>query len=464
MIRLLRKQYGIVRARIRNRYARRRISYTEYLMRYFWNFKVTESGRVIVYAAALVQILAWYSLTLPVYQLVVGLSFLMAGSMILGWLQVPRISVKGNVPERMTVGAPAQARFTLTNRGTRVARELGAWFFWTPFGRQHSKVGLSISGKDVVGMKHHTGPKFLERILTTPETTVESLEPGEETSIHLDMQFNRRGIYELPKLRVYSQFPFNVYRTPARLDADSVTLRKNTVIVLPDFVPAEGIDLPASRNHQPGGISLTSDVGESPEYIGSREYRSGDNVRRIDFRGWARRGEPVVREYQEEYFCRIAVIMDTYVRDAQSAAALEGVVRLTAAIADALSGGEYIIDLFAAGPDLYVFRSGRNTAHFDNILEILACLEGSHDNPFDEVGPALQDEIANISTAVFVFMDWDKTREQLVRMALESGAAIKIYLVCDGATTLPIEGADVLADSVMVFTSDEVARGAYEIL
>ena len=89
MIRLLRKQYGIVRARIRNRYTRRRISYTEYLMRYFWNFKVTESGRVIVYAAALVQILAWYSLTLPVYQLVVGLSFLMAGSMILGWLQVP---------------------------------------------------------------------------------------------------------------------------------------------------------------------------------------------------------------------------------------------------------------------------------------------------------------------------------------------------------------------------------------
>jgi hypothetical protein len=36
-------------------------------------------------------------------------------------------------------------------------------------------------------------------------------------------------------------------------------------------------------------------------------------VRRIDFRSWARLGKPVVREYQEEYYCRIALILDTHV-------------------------------------------------------------------------------------------------------------------------------------------------------
>ena len=464
MLRLLRGFYARLRDRIRRYRARRRIPYTEYLVRYFITYRMTASGRAVAFTLILVNVLAWYNLQIPVYQLVVGLSFLMVTDYLFGHFRRAQVILDGGIPEKATAGVMAEARYTLANGGTRDIRELGGSFFWIPLGRQHLATRYSFEGAHGANVTRSTDAGYLPNSVRSPEAMIESLRPGESTELTVDLMFDRRGIYQLPRLRVYSQFPFNLFRTPAKVFAEPPTNQRNTVMVLPDFIPASGIDLPASRIHQPGGISLTSDIGESPEYIGSREYRTGDNVRRIDFRGWARHGSPVVREYQEEYFCRVAVIMDTYVKRGESDAMLEGTIQLTAAIAHARSDGEYIVDLFAAGPDLYVFRTGRSTAHFENILEILACLDRSETNPFVEIEPALREAVSMLSTAVFVFMDWDEAREQIVQMAQEFGCSVKVYIVRDGETTLAIEGAKAMVESIRVFTPAAVARGAYEVL
>jgi uncharacterized protein (DUF58 family) len=137
------------------------------------------------------------------------------------------------------------------------------------------------------------------------------------------------------------------------------------------------IDLPVGRKYQPGGLHLVSHVGDSEEFIGNREYRPGDRLRDIHHAAWARTGFPIVREFQEEYLCRIAMIVDTLAppRDTAARQDLEAALSLAAAIADALSRQEYVVDLFAAGPDLYHFQAGRGLAYLDNILDILACLE-----------------------------------------------------------------------------------------
>ena len=56
-------------------------------------------------------------------------------------------------------------------------------------------------------------------------------------------------------------------------------------------------------------------------------------------------------------------------------AQLEAAISLSASVADSLSQGEDIIDFFAAGPDLYVFRTGQRIGQFENLLELLACVE-----------------------------------------------------------------------------------------
>jgi len=223
-----------------------------------------------------------------------------------------------------------------------------------------------------------------------------------------------------------------------------------TLLVQPFFHPLEGIDVPVRPRYQPGGIALTSRVGESPEYIGNREYRPGDSVRHMDHRAWARLTKPAVREYQEEYYCRLALVLDTYVpgvrpQPRRGYPAFEAAVSLAASVADALANGEYIIDIFAAGPELYVFRAGRHTAHLENVMEILACVEACRSNPFEVVTPALYDELQQMSTVIAVLLDWDEDRKNLIRAAQEAGCQVKVLVVHDGPTTEPVEFVDCAA-------------------
>ena len=84
------------------------------------------------------------------------------------------------------------------------------------------------------------------------------------------------------------------------------------MLVYPRYHTLDSLPLPIGRRYQPGGIPLASEVGDSLEFVGTREYREGDPPRKIDWRSYARLGRPVVKEYQEEYFSRIALVLDTY--------------------------------------------------------------------------------------------------------------------------------------------------------
>ena len=143
---------------------------------------------------------------------------------------------------------------------------------------------------------------------------------------------------------------------------------------------------------------------------------------------------------------------------------LEAAVSLAASIADALSRGEYIIDIFAAGPELYVFRAGRHTAHLENVLEILACVDECRTNPFDKVAPALADELASISTVVCVLLDWDPSREALMRTAVEAGCSTKVLLVRDGPPSTDYGPAEDWLGPILCLSPADVFAGGIEQL
>lgn len=271
------------------------------------------------------------------------------------------------------------------------------------------------------------------------------LEPENDGSASATVRFEalRRGRYVLrgPALR----------RTdPLRLVAGrAVTIPDETLLVYPRFFTMEEFTVPVGRRYQPGGIPLSSNLGESIEFVGTREYRAGDPVKNIHWRSWARRGEPVVREHQEEYFCRIAIILDTFVPARGGAAAertFEAAVSVVASIADFFSRSEYIVDILAAGPDLYEVSSGRSLAYLENILDVLACLEPCPDPPFRTIGPALFDRLAQTTTVVAVLQDWDKDREAFLRNVHALGTAVRSVIVHEGETAEPWGSAEALGE------------------
>ena len=283
-----------------------------------------------------------------------------------------------------------------------------------------------------------------------------ALAPGAEVILASPFRPTRRGMYELSGPSVLSGFPFGLYlnrrssKQPARL------------LVTPSFVPLDSLSIPAGRKHQPGGMQLVSQVGDSEEFVGNREYRPGDRLRDLHHLAWARIGRPVIREFQQEYLTRIALVVDTFCGKKPTSAqeeTLEAAISLGAAVADALSRNEYVLDLFAAGPELYHFQAGRHLAFLEDVLDVLACIEGCPEDPFPKLGPCVAESLTQISSAVVVFLDWDETRRDFARMLQDSGVQTLVVVVREGAPSLDPGGFTSEAGPVRCFTPSELAAG-----
>jgi uncharacterized protein (DUF58 family) len=431
-----------------------------------WRHRITPGGRWLVAAAALAGAGTTVSVLIPFYQIFCALAAVLAVVEIAGVLCRPRLVASASLPDRTSLGQDVTGEVTLSNRSRRTAWDIATRLLHLPNG---------LKATPLSDQPGHGG------------TSLATLPPGESIGLPFSLQPLRRGLYAVPPLQVETTFPFNLVRTTIT----SVDLGR--LLVVPSFHPLTSIHLPVAHRYQPGGIAMTSRVGESPEYIGNREYLPGEPARRLDFRSWARLGRPVVREFQEEYFGRVALVLDTHIKvpriadlarrrpgqrltwgrhkdgrrfletvAAEGHPQLEAAISLTAAAADALCGGEHVIDLFAAGPELYVFRSGRHTAHFDNVLEILACLDPCRRDPFEQLAPAILDELASLSSAVLVLLDWDDSRRRLARAVIEAGCSLKVLIVRDTPTTQPFEE-DGLPD-VTCWTPEDIRQGVVEMI
>lgn len=265
----------------------------------------------------------------------------------------------------------------------------------------------------------------------------------------------RRGQYVLRGPAVRRTDPLRLAATGA------VALPDQVLLVYPRFYSMGEFIVPLGRRYQPGGIPLSSSTGDAIEFIGTREYREGDPVKNIHWRSWARRGKPVVKEFQEEYFCRIALILDTFLpRKAgeREERAFEAAISMVASIADHFSRSDYIVDILAAGPDIYEVSAGRSLAYLENILDVLACLGPCHQPPFQAIGPILFDKLAQITTVVAVLQDWDAPREDFLRRVKSLGTAVRTLIVREGLTAAPWQHAGDELGEISQTTPTEIER------
>jgi len=395
---------------------------------YVWRYRLTDGGKTVLLAISCAGMAAAVSLEIPLYHLFLSLMFFYGFSWLASSLFQPRVKVYGSFPEKAMEKVSFQVNFTLENLSRRPAYDVGLGFFGLPG-------AFRLKDEDVLV------PFLPARGRARLQVTVV---PGQ------------RGWYQIPDALVYTSFPFHLRRT------GEVFHRVGTVTVWPFFHPLRLVSLPLRSRHQPGGLAFGASCGDSPEYIGNREYRPGDPTRRIDFRSWARLARPVVREYQEEYYCRVGLVLDAFVgprRHRRSFPELEAAVSLTAAVAEATCYGEYVVDLFAAGADIYTFRAGRSIGQFEQILDILACLQGCHQDPLEKILPLLAEELSRMSAVIFIFLQWNQLRRSLVRIAEEAGCLTRVVLI---RATRPTEKRMISGQEVIELTPEQVLTGQVE--
>lgn len=372
--------------------------------RFFVQYRLTDPGKVLFTAA----FFSWLmSVANPFFHIAVGLTLLPIVTIAVALLYRPKLQVDGPHRVKSIVGQPCRLRYRLTNRGRLPAYSAAVRFFHLP---------KAVEIKEI-------------------EDVIPTLPPGKSVNFDIELTAKQRGLYRLPYLRAYSTFPFNLFRFGRSVQS---TL---TLIVLPQIAEVRSMALMSRQRHQPGGILMASHIGESPEYVGNREFRPGDSTRRLDVRAWARLSYPVVREYQDEYFQHVAVVLDTFAPSrrhrSQPFEPLEAAIRLTAGLAERCNRDDAVVDLFAVGSELYTFRTGRQTAPTEAMLEILAGVQPCKRSPFETLAQALATELQRDSAVAFVFIGWDQQRRKLIRQALEAGCMVKTIIIAPDKKPLP---------------------------
>lgn len=395
--------------------------------RAFYLDRLTDSGRAFFWIGLMANAASLGTFGIKTYFVWCGLIALLVVSIPLARLSRARLSLSYELPQRTTAGATLSVPVSVRNIGPKSTADVVLFFPELPPGRLKS----------------------------TP-LPLPPMAADESLQLAMEVETPKRGHYTFPGVRQEGHFPFGVWRDLFHHRQES------SLLVTPWFSPLLELEVPVGRRYQPGGIALSSNVGDSTEFLGTREFRFGDSVRNIHWRSWARIGKPVVKEFQEEFFCRIALVLDTFI-PAEAGAELEDTfeasLSVAAAVADWLSDGEYVIDLFAAGPELYSLQAGRNIAHLENVLDVLACLEPCREAPFETIAPVLLENMASTTTVILVLLDWDEAREGLVRVLRDQGPAIKTILVRDTSPTLDPSAAEELLGPVVRLQPEDVWKG-----
>jgi uncharacterized protein (DUF58 family) len=256
-----------------------------------------------------------------------------------------------------------------------------------------------------------------------------SIRPDEETELRLEVTPLRRGALRFNSVTFARPDPLGLLRSFAK------TPCPQSVLVLPKRYMLPHFALPGTHKYQEGGVAMASNVGKSDEFVALRDYRRGDPLRHIHWRSWAKTGRPIVKEFEDEFFTRHALVLDTFINDPHSEA-FEEAVSVAASFACSIHTQESLLDLLFVGQQAYCFTSGRGLAHSDQMLEILASVRACADKTFDSLEHLVIDHAGAVSGCIFVLLAWDGPRREVVRKIKMLGVPVMVLVVMEsGANT-----------------------------
>lgn len=245
-----------------------------------------------------------------------------------------------------------------------------------------------------------------------------------------ELEPRHRGYIELSGLAIKRLEPLGLFKSTLRIPA------RDRLLVLPKRYPIPHIELPGTRKFHAGGITLASSVANADEFRALREYRPGDPMRMLHWKSIAKTGELIIREHEDEYFVRHALVLDTFATHAFNAR-FETAVSIAASFASTIRTQESMLDLMFVGDRSHCFSSGRGVDHTRKMLEILAGIEACTDKPFADLYPLVRNHLSLLSGCICILQRWDEEREALVRMLMQNSVPAKVIVMVQGDETLP---------------------------
>jgi uncharacterized protein (DUF58 family) len=292
------------------------------------------------------------SLLFGVFGLMIGI--LLVSASISKWV-LKKLEIKRDLPDQASVGQPVALQYTIKNTKR----------FWP-------SLSITVSELD--------GAAGFDR---QPMGYLLHVASGMTASITGEFTPMRRGLHTFDRYQISTSFPFGfIKRAVARRQPESLLVFPPVARVKPELMKL-------FKSAESYGNNLRPRTGGDDEFYGLRDYRHGENPRRIYWKRSAHMGKPVVKEMTHVAPPRLIVVVDNFLTATptqnlapQQQHANEARVEKTIAIAaslvkSALDSG-LAVGLVACNGRPFSLHISRGKRHERELLTALAKLP--HDN------------------------------------------------------------------------------------
>lgn len=191
-----------------------------------------------------------------------------------------------------------------------------------------------------------------------------------------------RGRFALGPICIAVSDPFGFFKRSRVVEAPA------EIVVLPKMFPIRNFNLGGLHTSWLGSEHTAAQAGHSVNFYGTREYRSGDNIRHIHWRASARWGLFVLKEFERIASREVTLLLDCSRESV--AGVLRGVnfessIRIGASIAQYAVSRGHPVQLLAHAEEPVVLPPATGAVHLLQLLEALARARASGTVPLTQL-------------------------------------------------------------------------------
>ncbi|MGB1799219.1 MAG: DUF58 domain-containing protein [Gammaproteobacteria bacterium] len=343
-----------------------------------------------------------------------------------------KFSIERTLPEYGTVGIPVNYSCTIKNannkakKGLVLIEDLEAAFpsidefnqAKDPFDKKRNRFDRFIGYPRLVNILQKRRGGSIEPV------AVDFIAEKSNSEEQCQLIPNRRGYLYFDKSKLAKADPLGLFQS------QKIIKNKDKLLILPKLYETPRLNMHGKRTYQQGGINNASSTGDSQEFISLRDYRPGDPIKSIHWKSFAKTNQPVVKEYNDEFFIRYGLILDTFL-DNKSDDVFETAVSIAASFMTAQREQDALLDLMFIGNNTYRFTSGRGLGGTESILEVLACIESVHQSNIKGMEIMIEEYNHECSGLICIFLNMNEERKNFIEKLSHYGIPVKVLVVTD---------------------------------
>jgi uncharacterized protein (DUF58 family) len=234
------------------------------------------------------------------------------------------------------------------------------------------------------------------------------LPPRQNVTVNLSLIPHKRGVYLLENLRLLMPDPLGFFQKCRALSPNPARL-----IALPKRYRLPPFEMPGSSTFHIGGEDTSNSIGNSGEFIGLRDYRPGDSPRNIHWKSWAHTGKPIVKELEDTYYPRYALILDTFPHSPDPMI-FEEMISIASSFITGLDQHQALIDLMFIADQAHTITAGRGLERTEKLLEVLAEVKMELNDRFENLSTTVIRHRDQITSCLIILNGWNETRQAFI--------------------------------------------------